>query len=318
MKKFLLTLALSFAGLLFSAVAGAQNYNSPLYQDPRLELSVGAGPMFFLGDLGGHKGVGQRFLKDLNIPVARPAINASLAWYPSDWFGIRLSATYGAVAGDDALAPAAGGAEMDRKDRNLNFKSAIAEGSLQAEFYPTVFMEKYAGLFHKLRPYITGGVGLFHFNPKARLATGQWVATRPLHLEGQGFPEYPDAKPYDLTQKNLLLGFGFKYYVRDNFFIGFEVLYRKLFTDYVDDVSHNYYVDPITFDRHLSPDDARLARSLYYRGNYSFATSRPYQQFAERGNPKQNDAYFSTLFRMGWRFAKKDPSLRQFRCPVYY
>ena len=95
-----------------------------------------------------------------------------------------------------------------------------------------------------------------------------------MHTEGQGFPQYPDRKDYKLTQMEVPMGFGFKFYVKENMFIGLEILHRKLFTDYVDDVSTNY-IDPIYFNKYLSPDNAAMARQLNYRGTYSWATTRP-------------------------------------------
>ena len=85
----------------------------------------------------------------------------------------------------------------------------------------------------------------------------------------------------------------------------------------MDDVSHNYYVDPITFDRNLAPDAAVMARQLYYRGTYTFPSTRPYQDFAERGDPKQNDAFFSSILRLGWRL-NSNADVKRLRCPVFY
>lgn len=304
--------------LLFpSLCSNAQNFNSPLFQSGKLEAGIGIGPMFFLGDLGGSAGKGKTFLKDLDLPLARISAGAYITYNPAEWLGIRLGINYGGVKGDDAQAPSKGGAEMDRKNRNLHFRSAISEAYLGLEFYPTVFFEKHDGLQGKLRPYVVGGAGVFRFNPETKDTDGNWIKTAPLRLEGQGFPEYPNSKPYQLTQLNILMGAGFKYYVKETMYIGIEVLHRKLFTDYVDDVSQNFYVDPISFDRNLSPAAAQTARRLYYRGTYNFPTSRPYQEFAERGDPKENDAFFSGAVRLGFRL-NKNPSLRHLKCPVYY
>jgi len=115
------------------------------------------------------------------------------------------------------------------------------------------------------------------------------------------------------------MGFGFKYYVKENMFIGLEVLHRKLFTDYVDDVSTDY-IDPALFDKYLPAPQAALAKQLNYRGTYSWANTRPSAIVgAQRGDPKQNDAYFSTIIRMGWRLNNNNtPGLRQLRCPKFY
>jgi hypothetical protein len=160
---------------------------------------------------------------------------------------------------------------------------------------------------------------MFHFDPETKDVDGRYVKSARLSLEGQGFPEYPESKPYKLTQKNVVGGCGFTYYIKENAYIGFEILHRKLFTDYVDDVSQDRYIDPIYFDQHLSPADAVTARRLYYRGVYSFPTTRPYEEFAQRGDPKQNDAFFSSILRFGWRIGGSgDASLKQLRCPVFY
>jgi len=116
---------------------------------------------------------------------------------------------------------------------------------------------------------------------------------------------------------NVLMGFGFKYYFKENAYIGLEILHRKLFTDYVDDVSEKYYVDPILFDQYLAPADAVVARRLFYRGDYSFPGTRPAYQIAWRGDPKENDAYFSSILRLGWRI-NNDPVSKQLKCPVFY
>jgi len=273
--------------------------------------------MFFLGDLGGSAGEGRGFIKDLDVPLTKLCKGLYINYYPAEWLGFRLAGNLGHLEGDDAQAPAKGGAEEDRKYRNLHFRSKLSEVYVAAEIYPTYFFEKYEGLKGKIRPYGLIGVGMYHFNPEARDTDGRWVKLAPLHLEGQGFAEYPDVQPYKLTQMNVLAGFGFKYYFKENAYIGLEILHRKLFTDYVDDVSQDYYIDPIHFDQYLSPAAAQQARRLYYRGTYSFPTTRPYEEFAERGDPSQNDAYFSSILRLGWRI-NNDGVSKQLKCPVFY
>ncbi|MDP9229914.1 MAG: hypothetical protein M3O67_04470, partial [Bacteroidota bacterium] len=142
-----------------------------------------------------------------------------------------------------------------------------------------------------------------------------------LGLEGQGMAEYPDRKKYSLTQMEIPMGFGFKYYIKENLYIGMEVLHRKTFTDYIDDVSTTY-IDAIYFDNYLSAADAQVARQLYYRENfYSSNNTRP-QTDEQRGDPKQNDAFFSTILRFGWRLngnnSPNNRAIRQMRCPRFY
>jgi len=285
----------------------------------KVEVGLGLGPMFFLGDLGGTAGIGRDFLKDLDFPLTTLSKSIYANVYPSEWIGFRIALNHGVLKGDDAQAPNKGGAEEDRLHRNLSFKSSVLEAYLAAEIYPTVFFEQYDGLEKKFRPYGLIGIGGYKYNPKAKL-DGQWVELHPLRLEGQGMSEYPDRKEYSLLQLEIPMGFGFKYYVKENMYVGMEVLHRQLFTDYVDDVSTNY-VDPDVFANYLSAADAAKARRLYYRGTYASAVSNPGNiQTFMRGAPTDQDAFFSTILRIGWRLGD-DPNKRarrQMRCPVFY
>ena len=289
--------------------------------DGRLEVGLGFGPMFFLGDLGGQAGIGKPFVKDVDFPLTKLGKSLYASFYPSEWIGFRLSLNHGVIAGNDAEAPNKGGAEVDRLQRNLSFKSTVLEAYLAAEIYPTVFFEQYEGLAHKFRPYGVIGVGAFKFNPKAKDVDGQWVALKPLRLEGQGMAEYPTVKDYKLIQKEIAMGFGFKYYLKDNMYVGMEVLHRQTFTDYLDDVSTGY-IDNALFANYLSAADAARANRLYYRGTYGGntpANSTQVQQF-QRGDPTENDAFFSTVLRIGWRLNSQSDKMtrRQLRCPVFY
>lgn len=288
--------------------------------DGRFEVGLGFGPMFFLGDLGGTAGVGKPFVKDVDFPLTKLSKNLYGSYYPSEWLGFRLAINHGVLEGNDAEAPNKGGAEVDRLERNLHFKTSVLEAYLAAEIYPTVFFEKFDGLVGKFRPYGLIGVGVMKYNPKAQL-DGEWVELKPLKLEGQGMAEYPTRKEYSLIQKEIPMGVGFKYYVKDNMYIGLEVLHRMLFTDYIDDVSTGY-IDPIYFDTYLPAADAAKANRLYYRGTYANAQTRPdLIQTFQRGDPKENDAFFSTILRIGWRLNGDDAgsrARRQMRCPVFY
>ncbi len=285
--------------------------------DGKFEVGLGFGPMFFLGDLGGSAGIGRDFIKDIDFPLTRISKTIYANYYATEWLGFRIALNHGVLTGNDAEAPNKGGAEVDRLQRNLSFKSSVLEAYVAAEVYPTVFFEKYDGLQGKFRPYGIIGFGIMKFNPKAKL-DGQWVALKPLRLEGQGMTEYPDSKEYKLLQKEVPMGIGFKYYLKDNFYVGLEVLHRQLFTDYIDDVSTGY-VDPVVFSNYLSASDAAKARRLYYRGTYNNAVSNPgLIQTFQRGDPTDNDAFFSTIIRFGWRLNTYDNARRQMRCPVFY
>ncbi len=289
----------------------------------KYEIGLGVGPSFFLGDLGGNRGKGKTFIKDVDLPMTKLLKGVFINLYPAEWLGFRLAVNLGELEAYDSLSADDKNA-FERKKRNLGFRSNLQEAYVAAEVYPTVMLEKYDGLLHKLRPYGLVGFGVFHFNPKAQYTapngSKSWVELRPLHLEGQGFPEYPNRHEYSLTQLALVMGGGFKYYLTDNLYAGFEILHRKTFTDYLDDVSTTY-INPYYFDVHLTPEQAAMARQLMYREKLVTNITRPYIGY-QRGDPKQNDAFFSGLLRFGWRLnGANSPSARarrQLKCPVYY
>jgi hypothetical protein len=97
-------------------------------------------------------------------------------------------------------------------------------------------------------PFIFAGVSLFHYNPKAEASDGQWYELQELGTEGQGTTAFPTRKKYALTQLSIPFGGGMKIAVNPNFNIIFEYGLRKVFTDYLDDVSTTYVGLPVEFD----------------------------------------------------------------------
>ncbi|HEX6334083.1 MAG TPA: hypothetical protein VFZ78_07640 [Flavisolibacter sp.] len=291
----------------------------------KFEIGLGLGPMFFLGDLGGNYGRGTTFLKDVNIPLTKFSKGIYANIYPTEWLGFRVAMNQGKLEGYDSIIRDKGGSEVFRKDRNLQFQSNVWELYGGVEFYPTVFFERYDGLYGKLRPYGIIGIGAFKFNPMGKYyapdGSSRWVELKPLRLEGQGMREYPTRREYSLTQIETPMGFGVKYYYRENLYVGIEVLHRKTYTDYIDDVSTTY-IDNSLFANYLTPEQAAMANQLYYR--QGFDPSNPTQNRlpadAQRGDPKENDSFFSTIIRFGWRLnsASSGREARQMRCPLFY
>ena len=293
----------------------------------KYEIGLGLGPLFFLGDLGGNYGKGTTFVKDVNLPLTKLSKGIYASVYPTEWFGLRVALNHGQLEGYDHMINDKGGAERFRKDRNLQFKSSLLEAYAAIEIAPTVFIERDDELKGKIRPYGLVGIGMFKFNPKGQYfdASGNshWVPLQPLHLEGQGMAEYPDRKPYKLTSMEIPMGVGVKYYIKESMYVGIEVLHRKTFTDYIDDVSTTY-IDGNLFERYLSPENAQMARQLYFREN--FVPNAPLSRFPanneQRGDPTENDSFFSSIIKFGWRLNNDDSpnsrAARQLRCPSFY
>jgi len=310
-----------FVCIFFFTFSSSFSQSVVFGRNSQYEAGLALGPSFFLGDLGGNRGIGTHFLKDFNFKFTKFMGGLYVNYFPAEWIGVRAAFHLGQIEGNDSSINDHGGKEHDRKQRNLSFKSNIQELYLALEIYPTVFLEQYDGLKGKIRPYGVIGFGAFHFNPKAPYyapnGTTQWVELRPLRLEGQGMSEYPDRKQYSLTQLEVPMGFGVKYYVRENLYVGIEILHRQTFTDYLDNTSTTY-ISPDLFDKYLSPTQALQAKQLMYREKFYDPTiNRPFVD-QQRGDPKDKDAYFSTFIKIGWRLGQWNPALRQLRCPVYY
>jgi hypothetical protein len=314
--------------ILLLSIASQRSFSQSITTgNGKIEIGIGIGPLVFLGDLGVNYGQGTAFIKDVNFSTINLAKGVFVNVYPTEWLGFRFAVNQGRLEGYDSVIKDKGGAEIFRKNRNLQFRSMLWEAYGAIEFYPTVFFERYDGLEGKLRPYGVIGFGAFRFNPQGRFidpnGTAQWVDLQPLRTEGQGFPEYPDRKPYKLWSWEVPMGVGVKYYVKENFYVGIEMMHRKSFTDYVDDVSTTY-VDNNLFSTYHSPDRAAMANQLYYRGNQ--IQGQPASRFPtngeQRGNDGQNDSFFSTIIKCGWRLG--DPNSpggrasRQMRCPMFY
>ena len=313
---------------LYLLILPAKSYSQHLmFQTGTIkwEAGINVGPSFFLGDLGGNVGKGTHFIKDINLQYTNIMKGAFVTAYPSDWLGIRLAAEVGKLEGDDAAVTTKGVDELWRKQRNLDFRTNITEGYVALEVFPLMLLSNFQDNQPKLRPYGVAGLGVFHFDPQGSItdASGNktWHYLHPLRTEGEGMKEYPGRKEYNLTQFNIPMGFGVKYFSSERVTVSLEFLYRKTFTDYIDDVSTNY-IDPNLFDRYLSASDAIIARQVSDKtvGIVTPGINR-YAPGTQRGNPKHDDAYFNFFVKFGIRFGEIYESIseknaaHQMRCP---
>lgn len=329
MKKSISCFALKcIASFLFLSMVYTTTFSQHLIlgnQKASVEVGVTFGPSFFLGDLGGNKGIGTRFLKDLNLELTKLMKGGFLTYNPNEWIGFRLAGQYTYLEGKDEIIKNEGGQELTRKQRNLDFRSKVWEAYGAIEFSPTAYLKRNDENYNaRLRPYFFAGVGIFHFNPQGSLADPEgnvhWYDLQPLRTEGQGMAEYPDRKQYKLTQINIPMGGGLKYFLSPKINISLEVAYRKSFTDYIDDVSTKY-IDPKYFDKYLTPDNAAIAKQIYnkigvtyFRGTWGYPGDK-------RGTENNVDTYFTVGFKIGFRIGhefegveKWDERLRR-TCP---
>jgi hypothetical protein len=169
----------------------------------------------------------------------------------SNAFSFKSHFYKGQISGDDRNFEG-----LEVRKRNLHFRSDIYELGIQLEVTFLQFGERDQRI---AAPYIFAGTAVFLFNPQAQYE-GEWVDLQPLGTEGQGLDIYPDREKYELVQFAIPLGIGFNLALGKKAKIGFEIGFRKTFTDYLDDVSLTY------------PDLELLAEKNPMAANLSFRT----------------------------------------------
>jgi len=290
--QYLVLLMITSASRLFSQY---YFYNDNYYNSLILvEAGLSIGGMNCLTDLGGKKGNGTAFIKDLNWNNTHPSGGIYISILYDQLFAIRAEACFGKVSASDNVLQYDHSVARDRYHRNLHFQSNIGELSLSGEFLPlSLFSSERYPLFS---PYLVAGIGFFKFNPQAKL-NGRWIDLHPLRTEGQGFKEYPHKDSYKLTQLNIPVGLGVRYEISALLNVRLEIVYRFLKTDYLDDVS-TQYIDPSTFYSNLNIHDALNAKILSDRG--AELRAGMFKKEGEiRGNPQNRDAYFTANVKLG-------------------
>lgn len=250
------------------------------------EAYSGFGITYFSGDLGGTDDL-VNFSPD-NLKVA---VGTGLRYYFTNRWAARINLSYGRLSADDSLSTS-----QFKKQRNLDFKSDIYDVSLQAE-YSLINWNFRGGKGtgfrnnHKHNLYVFTGISFFHFRPYGEL-NGQWYSLHELSTSGQGLPNGP--KQYSLYSISIPIGGGYKILVNKNVSIGFEVTFRKTFTDYIDDVSAPYYNNTL-----LRQYKGNLAADIADKNKFRDGAKRPNGE--AKGNPNSNDNFAFFLITINKR-----------------
>ena len=288
------------SGLSIKAEAQYYFYDNSYYDNPLLlEVGASVGAMNCLTDIGGRKGIGKKFIKDVNLGKTQLAGSFYVNLNYRYAVALRAEVTIGKLQADDKVLESVKASTFGRYERNLSFRTTISEFMLAAEFHPLfIFMPKDQDDWAPplISPYLLAGVGLFHFNPQANL-NGKWVDLQPLNTEGQGSSKYPDRTPYKLNQISLPLGIGARYELGSSFFAKAEFVYRIVNTDYLDDVSTTY-PDPTVFDTY--PTSKRNTALLLYARQKELDPTYIVTEGDQRGNPGHKDSYMTFNLKIGY------------------
>jgi len=192
--------------------------------DKSASLLIFAGTLNYQGDLKPNS---------FTFSHASPAFGIGIKKPLNKWLAVTAGVMSGKIEAAD---------KWNReylKPRNLSFTTSLKEGFAALELSIPGIMSG------KIVPYMYGGIAVFHFNPYTYDRNNTKTYLKPLSTEGQGLPQYPGRKPYNLTQISLPFGGGIKYVLSGAVSFGIEMSQLKTFTDYLDDVSSDYVVQNI-------------------------------------------------------------------------
>ena len=244
----------------------------------KLRLHVGGGLSNYLGDMQ----------KSITLNQAHGVYSGGLNYQVTDKVTVRADYSFANVSASDAKSN-----HSRIISRNLSFYTHIREFAIMGEYELLRMKDEQASL------YVAGGLGVFNYDPYTYDRLGNKIFLAPLSTEGQGFPEYPDRKVYKLTQVNIPIGGGVKYNITPYITTGVEIVFRKLFTDYLDDLSQSYIDRDILLNR-----SGPTAVALAFRENELPPHNRNYPSAgAIRGGSALDWYYFvqaRLIFSLDW------------------
>lgn len=224
-----------------------------------------------------------------NPQFIQPAVGILYRKNFNNHWAYRLGANIGTIGADDANSN-----DEYQQRRNLSFKSKILEGHLLFEF--NFFPYQIANPQSRFTPFIFGGLSLFHFNPKAEI-NGDWVDLQPLGTEGQGTSAYPDRSKYKRLTIAIPFGGGVKIKFSRRFGMTIEAGARRLYTDYLDDVSTTYADKSV-----LLAENGELSAQLSDR---SVDGQLGNNENRQRGNASDRDWYMFAGITLNYTLSSK-------------
>ena len=238
---------LIFVLAVLAGVADAQTTRRTFRQR---EIGFFGGASYYLGDINPRR----------HFRANHPAVGVYYRYTTNYRYAFRFGLNYGKVSGSDAAS-----GEADQIERGASFQSPVYEGHALAEFN---FVEYRIGHErHRFTMFVFAGLGANYTSPVSDIGRG--------FQEGQGIMVESDRRTYSKYQVCVPFGLGLKFNIGDKCGLGIEWGPRKLFTDYLDDVSGTYNEAAVS----LHPGTGETVSYSKAAGNM-------------RGNPTTRDWYF--------------------------
>lgn len=306
MKRLLLILL-----LLTSAFVQAQY---------RWDYGVKLGAANYLGDIGGKNLQRRDYFWDMHLGETRYAVGIFGRYKYNKRFALAGNLDHFMIQDADRFTT-----YIPRRTRNMNFRNRMFELGARAEF--TLWYDNDVGNRGFYNPdfklYAFAGLSFYYSNPQAKLVydptdgiidsteavdlkpgdfvDNTWYNLRQLRTEGATYSAVGLAIP---------MGIGFYFTYNKEWRFGWEVSWRKTFSDYLDDVSTYYNKpdpeDPRTYDLALALQSQTYAQLLDEQNELlAFEDGNPvYEDILPRmslndfryqpGNDATEDAYQSS------------------------
>ncbi len=275
-------------------------------------LEIGPSAFNYFGDLAPNSS-----LNSTDLSFTKPGFTVSIRQKLNARVFIRTDFAWGRLEGDDFVsADPTDKNAIYRYTRNLQFRNNIKELNLVG--IVELFENRSWYLKRSvINPYAFGGVGVFYHDPKAKVPdtdargnslpeAGQWVSLQPLGTEGQYSAEV-GIQPYKNIQVSIPFGLGVYMKFNNRVDLGFDIGYRYLFFDYIDDVSQNYVdkgllTDPLAkvlSDRSMETTavmsgtarNMEAIQGVTTPYSYTGVDGQAYTTFSGYGHGYQNDTY---------------------------
>lgn len=280
-----------FLFLLLASVAASAQY--------QWDYGVKLGGANYLGDIGGKEQQRRDYFWDMHLGQTRYAVGAYGRYKFSKRFAMSGSLDHLLIQDADIYT-----SYIPRRTRNLNFRNRMFELSGRAEV--TLWYDNDVGNRGYYNPdfklFAFAGLAAYYSNPQARLVyddserdlaaelggdvdkltpgeyvTDTWYNLRPLRTEGATYSSIGLAIP---------AGIGMYFTFNKSWRVGWEICWRKTFSDYIDDVS-TYYNKPTP----NNTDEYELALALQSQTYPQLLDDQNSLLRLEEGNPIYEDIF---------------------------
>jgi len=213
------------------------------------DIGIKIGGSNYLGDIGGAELTRRDFVWDIHLDDTRMNYSIFARRKKNKRWSFAFNADYVSIWGFDvnSLNP-------PRVARNANFRNRIYELGGRAEY--TLFYDNDVGGRGYYNPdfsfFIFAGLAGYYHNPQSQIFAGaelsedgssyvkiepsyqgEWISTRPLRTENQD-------EEYNTFGLAIPVGAGFRFTFNKSWRFGWEINWRTVFTDYLDDLSTQY------------------------------------------------------------------------------